>query len=274
MDIEKICLKEIAFLLDRDLAKYGGIIAKMLGAYSRDPELGLLMLCPYLYCRKEDDVGDEDREIALGKMEHLSRTYHSMITGDYTGAPEITLLHKYTLDNIIPHLKEGDDPAADFIRLFDKHILYDVHRKGVIMTQENLEQYFIDSFEPVQNIALIISGSNYRGTDFNNLQKAMGYIYSVRDREIDMDREIINIPKEVISHKSDYITNHQNVTEWDNQQLKLAKDVLNKETIRLRDMDQAARNVCMPLIYEMNVFLKDYFKLEINYLIAMERLKQ
>ncbi|PIN73759.1 hypothetical protein COV20_06080 [Candidatus Woesearchaeota archaeon CG10_big_fil_rev_8_21_14_0_10_45_16] len=263
MGVESICLREAAHLVKRS-PKYWHLVGKLYLEGLANPHSAKVFRAAYFFCRHIDDVLDGDRSVTVNPEAYV-RDILSAVENGHQGPP-IVELYKFAIGPIKEMATETDDPKSYFIRVIKDAMLFDFERakERRVLTRDEIEQYYDDTFTPVTNIALIIAGSQQRIRDVPEMVTTQGHIYTIRDLTRDLEQGIINVPSEELQeaglngkHLSyDVVRRNPVLSSWmDNEverysgELKVAREKLS---------DAASRKVCFPLIWQMNTYCKLY----------------
>lgn len=262
MGVETICLRESADLAKRSI-KYWHLVSKLYLEGLKDPHSAKVFRAAYFFCRHIDDVLDGDRKITQDPEDYTRSILHSM---EYeTKGPEIMELYRFAIGPITEMAKESDDPKANFIKVIRDAMLFDYHRSKSkrVLTEDQLERYYEDTFVPVMDIAFIIAQSNQRSSDIPEIISTQGHIYSIRDLRRDLDQGIVNIPKNVLTEAGftrapsfEQVVSNPSLASWRSSEVERYQSELRiaKEKIS----DSASRKVCLPLIWQMQAYCKLY----------------
>jgi len=96
--------------------------------------------------------------------------------------------------------KEGDSPKKDFITGIDSMVRdYLRMSNKEVLEERDLKEYATNSFSPYNNIFLTSIGSNLRANDVKIFSYCQYFAYGVQDFDIDWQRGLVNIPREVLN---------------------------------------------------------------------------
>jgi len=107
----------------------------------------------------------------------------------------------------------------------------------------------------------MIAGSSLRSDDMPEAITTQGHLYSVRDLQADLKQGIVNIPKEelppsqVVAAFTDHdVASDPHVSQWIKREVATQHQLLKQWKRRLTD--NGSREVCMPLIWEMDIYCR------------------
>ncbi len=267
MSVEVICLREAAHLAKRSV-KYWHLIAKLYLESLRNPQPAQVFRAAYFFCRHIDDVLDGDRTVTSDPIDYVHDILHSMKNRDQGSqqGPQIVQLYRFAISHIKEMAHEHDDPESYFTRVIRNAMLFDYERakERKVLTREAIEQYYDNTFTPVMNIALIISGSYQRSEDIPEMMTTQGHIYTIRDMKRDLEQGIINVPQEELERAGlnnnslsyDLMRRNAVLSYWMNSEVGKYKEELRVAREKIRDV--ASRKVCLPLIWQMNTYCRLY----------------
>jgi hypothetical protein len=221
--IFKICIN----LLRRDFSKYykyviGLYFIGMFGIYKP------LRLC-YFYARYIDDVVDGDSNFPKEIFN---------IEGFLQYCKKLDILKSIKLKLLSKNISSLE--IESIFESFYKSMIFDFYKKGkgLIYTKKELENIYLNSFNPVLQITLWCIDSKIDVSEICELSLIQGKVYSLNDYEIDFENGLDNKPKEyqdlsfVDWKKIEYenVLNLINILEKkkiDKQSSKLIKFILN-----------------------------------------------
>jgi len=263
MGVESICLREAAHLVKRSV-KYWHLVGKLYFESLTNPHSAKVFRAAYFFCRHIDDVLDGDRTITTDPRDYVHDILSAM-KNEHQGSP-IVELYRFAIGPIKEMAIEADDPESYFVRVIRDAMLFDFERaKGKrVLTNDEIEQYYDDTFTPVTNIALIIAGSQQRTGDVPEMVTTQGHIYTIRDMKKDLGQGIINIPQEELERAGvsdnsisyELVRRNPQLFSWMNDEVRTYQEELR--VIRGKLSDMASRKVCLPLIWQMNTYCKLY----------------
>jgi hypothetical protein len=217
------------------------------------------MRAAYLPIRHVDDAIDGDDPKISDPLAYTNNLKVGL-KNDTLGKSPTEQLLEYALDSLEPKSKQGDDPRGDFIRSIDS-IIFDGNRaqNRSLLTEEEIESYYHEAFDPVINITLMALDSDLRSKDLPALSYGQGRVYSSRDLRIDWQRGIINIPVDVLaeaklSNQSSVkeVTENEVTTKWFKNSIEKTKpDLLSTQQILLDSQEKQTIAVCGRLISSM-----------------------
>lgn len=199
MTVERLSAIESARLVMREPIKYGSLVAGMYALSLKNGESGKVIRTSYLFLRHIDDYLDEGKEDSNGKLPYVLDLRNQIESGEFTREPKIAELAKYSLEVLERKASPSDNPRQDFLKVIDS-IVFDYKRSKErrVLSNEELDNYYHDTFSPIVNLTLIGLESRVRATDIPTLSYCYGRVYTVRDLEEDWQRGVINIPKETL----------------------------------------------------------------------------
>lgn len=262
MSVETICLEESAQLALRS-PKYWLLIAKVYLASLKNAIPAKVFRASYFFCRNIDDVLDGDRRVDTDPESYVENILGTMDTEN--GGPEIVELYRFAIKHLVDMAKEGEDPSKHFKRVINDAMLFDYQRSQTrrVLTEDELNQYYDDTFAPVMDLALMIAGSSQRSADLPESVLTQGHIYTIRDLGDDLANGIINIPAEELA-KSEIDPSRQfgkkevladaHLARWIGKEIATYQAQLAQWKQKLTD--DGAKSVCLPLILQMEIFCK------------------
>lgn len=263
MKVESICLKEAAYLARRSV-KYWHLVGKLYLESLRDPHSAKVFRAAYFFCRHIDDVLDGDRTVTIDPADYVHSILSSMENGHQE--PSIVQLYQFAIGPIKEMATREDDPQSYFVRVIRDAMLFDYERakERRVLTRDEINQYYDDTFTPVTNIALIIAGSQQRTRDIPEIVTTQGHIYTIRDLTMDLEQGIINIPQEELERaglNEDFLSyglvrRNSVLSSWMDNEVKVYQEEL--KVTREKLLDAASRKVCLPLIWQMDTYCKLY----------------
>lgn len=262
MNVEKLCLQEACHLVTKS-PKYWQLVFKVYLSTLRNALSAKVFRASYFFCRHIDDVLDGDRSVSGDPEDYVQSILSAMHSGQ--GGPEIVGLYRFAIGHLADMAKEGEDPARHFKRVIKDAMLFDYERakNHRVLTVQELEQYYDDTFAPVMNLALMIAGSSQRSADLPESVSTQGHIYTIRDLEADLAQGIINIPAEELAKSNidvhrpfgkDAVVADANLSRWISDEVSTHHRKLGFWKLRLAD--EGAKNVCLPLIWQMDIFCR------------------
>jgi len=262
MSIEKLCLEEAGHLVVRS-PKYWQLVFKVYLSSLRNALPAKVFRASYFFCRHIDDVLDGDRHVSDDPKDYVHAILRAM--HNESGGPEVVELYRFAVGHLIDMAKEGEEPAQHFKRVMKDAMLFDYERAQTrrVLTREELHRYYDDTFAPVMDLALMIAGSSSRSVDIPESVTTQGHIYSVRDLDQDLSQGIINIPAEELAKSSidvhrpfgrKEVLADSHLSGWVKNEVSTHHDNLSKWRQKL--VDGGAKNVCTPLILQMEIFCR------------------
>lgn len=265
MSVDQICREE-AFELVKRSPKYWLMVLSFYLKGIGNALPAKVFRAGYFFARHIDDVLDGDRpSITSDPKTYVESIVESMDASE--GGPEIVELYRFTVKHLAAMVHADESPEAYFKRVIKDAMLFDYERaqERRILSSEELEQYYEDTFEPVMDIALIGTGSSMRCTDIPEAIWTQGHLYSIRDLSDDLSAGIINIPREVLEESSIDTSKPFSaedayadpvISKWVEDEIALAKTKLQDWLEKLED--EGARTVCLLLIRQLQVFCMIY----------------
>lgn len=200
MNIETLIAKEAAGLLVRRPDKLKHVIGQYLISF-KDREVGRTGRATYFFIRYMDDLLDGDRTLPNGDqpLPHIASIRSQIERDNFTGKPEIMKLGEYALDALIRKARDGDDPRQEFLDEIDV-MVFDNQRQSArrTLTTEQLNDYYLRTFSPLNNLMLIGLSSGLRASDIPEFSLCQGRVYSLEHLSADWRIGIINVPKEIL----------------------------------------------------------------------------
>lgn len=215
--------KEVKRILEFDFQKhwkrvfglYAVGLLHLLAEKKPDFSVGLITREGYLIFRHIDDVLDGD--FPTQNPGKYVRALRDLITGGKNQTiheiPEnIVKMMQHSLASLKKRATPHDSVESLFLTAIDAMLFdYDrIHNQKRFLSQEELNNYYFNTFAPVLNLMLIGFKSKLRVTPqfLQFLALAQGHIYSIRDLEKDWKSGIYNIPTEILdkAHISGPIT--------------------------------------------------------------------
>lgn len=199
MGVERLAATEAARLLMHEPKKYVGLVVGLYLLSLKDYEVGKVTRANYLFLRHIDDFLDESQERTDSKLQYVLNLRDQVETRNFNGNPKIAELAKYSIEVLERKARPSDNPRRDFLNVIDA-MIFDYKRAGerLVLSEEELGNYYRGTFFPVVNLTLIGLGSQFRASDVPTLSYGQGKVFSVRDLKEDWQRGVINIPKEIL----------------------------------------------------------------------------
>lgn len=242
MGVERLAAIESARLVGREPLKYGALVAGMYALSLKDGELGKVIRTSYLFLRHIDDYLDEGKENPNGRLPYVLDLRNQIESGGFAREPKIAELAKYSLEVLERKAGPSDNPRQDFLTVIDSMVFdYKRSKERSMLSNEDLNDYYHDTFFSVVNLTLIALGSQFRANDIPALSYGQGRVFSVRDLEEDWQRGVINIPKEILEQAklTQYSTigevkEHTVIRKWLYDELSQSKEELIAVKIKLQ----------------------------------------
>lgn len=264
MSVEKICLCEAGHLVLRS-PKYWQLVFKVYVSSLTRSLPAKVFRAAYFFCRNIDDVLDGDRQISSDPEDYVQSILSGMENENGNEMPQILELYRFAVGHLVNMARTDENPEKYFRRVIKDAMLFDYERarQRRVLTREELEKYYNDTFTPVMDLALIIAGSSLRSADLPESVETQGHIYTIRDLEQDLVQGIINIPAEELAKsgmdlrrpfgKHEVIAN-PHLAGWVKSEVGIHHAKLEKWKQRLAD--KGAEKVCRPLILQMDIFCR------------------
>lgn len=266
MHIEMLCAQEAFRLLKRGPAKY---INRVTGLYLlslADPKIGRTARASYYFVRHIDDLLDGDTKINSNLLDYTLELRSHIEQGTPTKIP-ISSLADYAIAELEKKALPEDNPRKDFIDSIDSMMFDHIRSKSrQTLTQQELDQYYWQTFSSVLNIMTIGVGSNIRAVDIPEMSYCQGRVYSARDLDDDWNTGIINISHEILTEGG--LTSFSSVSDvksnattksWLIQDLQRSKTDLDGLQSRLQTRgDPLTVRVCNRLIDPMYKLIERY----------------
>ena len=203
MSVELRSGLETARLLKQDPGKY---LSRVKGLYLlslADCELGKVARASYFSLKSIDDALDGDRFDIDNPLRYALDVRSQVVSGEFVEGSWTSELAEYSIRGLERRAKSGDNPRNDFLASIDTMIFdYERSQDRRILSAEELDNYYLQTFTPVLNLMFIGLESRLRAVDVPELAYTQGRVYSVRDIVDDWSRGTINIPVEVLSAAS------------------------------------------------------------------------
>lgn len=198
MNQEILIAKEAGLLVRRDPGKYLKIILGIyLLSFFNEAHADTFRR-GYSFVRHIDDVLDGDRYVSSDPLSYVEDLRHQVETHNFQKRG-IGILAESALEKLDRIKKPSDDPTSDFLRAIDGMIFdYKRTKERTVLTEAELEDYYMRAFDPVVNLGLMGLHPSLRSSDVPALSYSQGRVYTVRDLRSDWVKGIINIPKETM----------------------------------------------------------------------------
>jgi hypothetical protein len=256
--IETICFKELSLLVKRDV-RYLYLVVSM---YSRSLfawNEARLLRATYCLARHVDDVLDGDRNVRQDPVTYVRNIIRQIEQETFDPLDPISRLtafifteleKKYDTLNIVKNLllELFSTMITDYSRVHDR-LLY---------SEKQLDDLLYKTLACALDITLIISRADTRSTGISDLIHAQVCLYTIRDLQPDLAKNIINIPDNVMKTALgdaetvfDYhrLVQSQPVLEW--RQKKFAQGVcfLNRFRTTVKTLhDPRAKMIVLPIM--------------------------
>ena len=197
MGIERLAAIESARLVLREPIKYGGLVAGLYLLSLKDKKLGTAIRTSYLFLRHIDDYLDEGSGNRDEKLPYVLKLREEIELGQFDGG--MGDLAKCSLQILANNAGPDDNPKQDFLTAIDAMVFdYQRSKERRVLSRQELDEYYHDTFFSVVNLTLIGFNSQFRASDIPELSYGQGRVFSVRDLDEDWQRGVINIPKEIL----------------------------------------------------------------------------
>lgn len=201
MGVERENAKEAFRLLKKEPPKHFSLVAGLYVLSCKEKELGKVARSSYFFFRHMDDLLDGDMRSSGNPLSYAMSVRQQIEERSFTGNPSIVDLAEYSIRTLEKRGREGDDPRQDFLTSVGTIIFdYERSKERKVLSEEELQNYYWNTFSPVVNILLIGLKSKFRAGDIPALSMSQGRLYSIRDLDTDWMRGTINIPKEILEN--------------------------------------------------------------------------
>ncbi|OGH07947.1 MAG: hypothetical protein A2W22_06785 [Candidatus Levybacteria bacterium RBG_16_35_11] len=189
--------REVAAVLSQNPRKYINRLMIGVQLYAVNCEMGRASLAFYSTLKRIDDSLDGDRFDIENPLEYANDIAVQVLEGRLS-TDNLKLANAFSF--VERRIRDGDNPRKDFVSSVNA-MIFDHQRSQErrVLTKDELQEYYSNSFTPVINILLIGINSNLRARDIPEFAMAQGRIYSIRDIVDDWTKGIINIPTEILS---------------------------------------------------------------------------
>lgn len=213
---------------------------------------GLLLRKAYMPVRDVDDLLDGDLKFDGDPLDFVENLQNQIATNEFDQNSNISVLLASALFELESKAKQNDDFRKDFIWAIDT-IKFDYHRARLrkVLSKEELTAYYHNAFDPVMNITCGAIDSSVRSADIPEMSTGQGIVQSYRDRKIDWERGIINIPKSVL--ESANLNNESNFGKVDTNPViqKWWKDELSNVKLGFEKLLPKLKSLSEPRTYLM-----------------------
>lgn len=260
MSVDALCRQEAVELVSRS-PKYWAMVLSFYMKGLKGALPAKVFRAAYFFCRHIDDVLDGDRTDFDGApVEYVEAILTAMEEDE--GGPSIVELYRFSVKHLVDMAKDDEEPKQHFERVIRDAMLFD-HERGKerwILSREELEQYYRDTFEPVMDLALMIAGSELRAANMPESVRTQGHLYSIRDIDDDLSKGIINIPKEELEQSGldlnepftgDDVRNDPHLRSWILKEIQVYEKELKTWAQKLTD--EPSRQVSSLLIKQMQM---------------------
>lgn len=196
-------------------------------------EKGYVTRTSVIPMRNIDDWLDGDLKIE-NPLDQALDLRRQIETGEFNEEDPNAMMLRSSLEILERKALPNDNPRQDFLDLTDAMIFdYERQEERRVLTTEELEDYFLGTFNTWVNIMLLGLDSKFRSNDIPALSYSQGWIYSMRDLPIDWERGVVNIPQEILTEARlkpdcslEELLGNERVLHWFNQSLSLLKPEL------------------------------------------------
>lgn len=225
-------------------------------------EKGYTMRTSVFPMRNVDDGLDGDLLVEK-PLEMATDIQRQIETNQFNENDPNAMMLKSSLEILERKALPEDNPRQDFLDLVGAMIFdHERQQERRILTAEELDDYFVNTFDTWVNIMLLAIDSKLRSNDIPALSYAQGWIYSMRDLPIDWERGVINVPQETLTEAGlnadcslDQLLASDIVFYWFTQSLSLLKPELVSLREQLKDSgERATYLVCNKFISSMLKF--------------------
>lgn len=199
MGVEWENAREAIRLAKKDTPSHVTLVLGLYAASCKERELGKVARSSYFFMRRLDDILDGDLKIKGNPLAMALHLRAQIDMDTLANRPGLAEMAKYSIRTLEKRGRKGDNPKADFLEAVDSMIFdYGRSQERLVLTQQELADYYQHTFSPVVNILLIGLKSELRATDMPEIASTQGRLYTLRDIEKDWPRGTINIPAEVL----------------------------------------------------------------------------
>src|SRR3989304_7156399 len=199
MGVEIENAKEAFRLARKETPKHVSLVLGVFALSCKKPELGKVARASYFFMRHMDDVLDGDSQVRSDPLSYALDVREQIETGDFYSEPSIATLAQYSIKTLSLRATSEDEPRKEFLRAMDSMIFdFERSRERRVLSEQELNSYYWETFSPVINILLIGLKSKFRAADIPALSVCQGRLYTIRDLLTDWQRGTINIPQTVL----------------------------------------------------------------------------
>ena len=172
-----------------------------------------------------------------------------------------------------------DDPLTELITLF-RVMRFDRQRvrDGLVLAQDRLARQHWETFYHSVNLLLVVARADLRADDAVDLIKAFGWCSTMRDLREDIDRGLINLPRDVVEHARaqgspdltyDSLTAMPAVKEWIRAEHAAGRVYLDQFARRLAALrGRKGARILMIFLESMDKFHRRFIKLHPEFFAA------
>lgn len=198
LEIEFLCLKDFYFFIRRHRRYFTIFLFLYLYSLGHWKKTRVLRVT-FCFLQHVDDLLDQDRPCFSEPLHLVSSVIHQIQHQSYEHS-ELGKLTQATIRECLPYTTTEDQPIEEIIRLLE---VMQTDRQRVLKRQQlkesELTQQHRNTFYYSVNLLLMLTSSELRAKDAEDLLKAFGWCSTMRDLEDDLRKGLINLPHEVIT---------------------------------------------------------------------------
>lgn len=192
-------------LLERD-GKYRVVTVPMRTFAVLRPQKGPYLESAYFFARQVDDMldGDYQPQDGFDQEAYIEAVVDGMDNGMTASTPSIVGLYEHAISFTKEDSLQREEMACNFRRLvsvmrfdFERHKSF-LHGQPVLLSAEQLSEYYQETFEPALLITSQITGCDFEPEQIQVFGRTLGRMYSINDLEEDLARGLFNMPQEYI----------------------------------------------------------------------------
>jgi hypothetical protein len=256
--IEYICFTELFLLVKRDV-RYLYLVVSM---YSRSLfawNEARLLRAAYCLARHVDDVLDGDRNVRQDPVIYVRNIIHQIEIETFDPLDPISRLTAFIFTELENRYDTLNTVKNLLLELFSTMMTdYSRVHDRLLYPEKQLDDLLYKILACALDITLIISRADTRSTDISDLIYAQVCLYTVRDLQPDLAKNIINIPENVMRAATgdavtlvDYqkLTQSQPVLEWRQKKFQQGVCFLDRfrATVKTRH-DPRAKMIVLPIM--------------------------
>ncbi len=269
--IELICANEFFRLLSRG-SQYLYIVVSMYLRSLYSYGNARLLRATYCFFRNLDDTLDNDRSSSIPPVEYVIKLKRELESECYEKNCSMSVIAAYMMKVFKSRYSNYPEIKFLMLELIDI-LLKDRYRmeNRALTESKTMWELITRQLQIAVDISLIISKSKIRSCDVQELIRAQGIFYTLRDLQTDYENGIINLPAEIYpEHGSgpilpfEEVITRINVRDWlacelesGGRNLCEAKKFL--ETIA----DKRSKYILMPLYKGLTLFKKRYKNIDV-----------